>query len=345
MTWLTWRQFRASAVAGLLALAAFAVMLSVTGPGLAHLYDTSGLAGCHTGCDGLANVFLRQLQAAGTYPTLYEISILIVLVAPGVIGIFWGAPLIAREIEAGTLRLAWTQSISRARWLAVKVALTGLAAMAATELLSLMQAWWARPIGQAAALATDQSSLLAMGRLDPLVFVTHGITPLGYAAFAFALGVTAGVIIRRAVPAMAVTLAVFAVVQFAMPNWIRPHLIPPVRLTRAFNPEALTGLLQNSNGQMTVADAVKIPGAWVISNQTVTPSGQVFTGPAPAVCNRDAGMQACADALGKLHLRQLAFYQPASRFWALQGIEAGIFVVFALFFAGFCFWWIRRRVS
>jgi hypothetical protein len=69
---------------------------------------------------------------------------------PAVIGIFWGAPLIARELETGTFRLAWTQSITRTRWLAVKLALTGLVAMAVTEALGLMYGWWAAPIAQAA---------------------------------------------------------------------------------------------------------------------------------------------------------------------------------------------------
>jgi hypothetical protein len=107
-------------------------------------------------------------------------------------------------------RLAWTQSITRTRWLAVKLALPGLAAMAVTEALSLMQAWWAAPIGQAARLATTSSFPLGVGPLSLLDFDAHGITPLGYAAFAFTLGVTTGVLLRRAVPAMALTLAIFA---------------------------------------------------------------------------------------------------------------------------------------
>jgi ABC-2 family transporter protein len=343
MIWMAWRQFRAQAVTGLAALAAFAVMLGITGPRLAHLYDTSGLGACHTGCGGLANVFLRQLEAAGTYQVSYEISIVIVLAAPAIIGAFWGAPLVAREIEAGTFRLAWNQSITRARWLAAKLALAGLAAMATAELFSLMQAWWAAPLGRVAPLA-QESSLLSMGRLVPLVFAIHGITPLGYAAFAFALGVTAGVIIRRPVPAMAVTLAIFAAVQLVMPVWIRPHLIPPVRVTSAFNPNAITGLLQSGSGQMTVTDSVNIPGAWVLSNQTITPAGHVFTGPAPQACT-NGSPDVCGPALAKLHLRQLAFYQPASRYWAFQGIETGIFVALALLLAWFCFWWVRRRLS
>jgi hypothetical protein len=83
----------------------------------------------------------------------------------------------------------------------------------------------ARPSASAAA-----PLLFSQGRFSSLVFATHGITPLGYAAFAFTLGTaTAGALIRRTVPAMAVTLAIFAAVQVAMPLWVRPHLIPPDR--------------------------------------------------------------------------------------------------------------------
>ena len=80
---------------------------------------------------------------------LYLLGIVIILLAPAVIGLFWGAPLIARELETGTSALAWNQSVTRTRWLAVKLAVGGLAAMAVTEALSLMQAWWAAPIGRA----------------------------------------------------------------------------------------------------------------------------------------------------------------------------------------------------
>ena len=100
--------------------------------------------------------------------------------------------------------------------------------MAVTEGMSLLQAWWAAPIGQGAS-----GTSLAMSKFSPLVFVTHGITPLGYAAFAFTLGVTAGALIQRTVPAMAVTLVLFAAVQIAMPLWIRPNLFTPNHTTVA----------------------------------------------------------------------------------------------------------------
>ncbi len=226
MTWLTWRQFRAQAFTAIAALAVFAVLLAATGPHLASLYATSGISGCQaTSCEHLASNFLQQLYAAGTYWVLYLLGVVIILLAPALIGLFWGAPLIARELETGTSALAWNQSITRTRWLAVKLTLTGLGAMALTEGLSLMQAWWAAPIGRAVGHGAGGTNL-AMGRFSSLVFATHGITPLGYAAFAFTLGVTAGALIRRTVPAMAVTLAIFAAVQIAMPLWIRPHLFP-----------------------------------------------------------------------------------------------------------------------
>ena len=105
-----------------------------------------------------------------------------------------------------------------------------ISAMAVTEALSLIQAWWAAPIGKAVGLGGG-SSIFSEGRFGWFVFPTHGITPLGYAAFGFALGVTAGLLARRPVPAMAITLAIFAAVQFITPLWIRPHLFPTSHTT------------------------------------------------------------------------------------------------------------------
>lgn len=104
---------------------------------------------------------------------------------PGILGIFWGAPLLAREVETGTFRLAWTQSVTRTRWLAIKLAVIALTSMALAGLLALMLTWWASPI-----------DTVNMNRFAPGVFDQRGIVAIGYAAFAFALGVTAGVLIE-----------------------------------------------------------------------------------------------------------------------------------------------------
>jgi hypothetical protein len=346
MMWLTWRQFRAQAIAGAAALAVLAIVLAITGLRLAHLFDSSGVATCqvHGDCGSLVSAFSRQVQASG-YKVLFNLTIALLLVTPALIGIFWGAPLVTREIEAGTFRLAWNQSVTRVRWMAVKLGLIGLASIATAGLLTLMVSWWASPIDRAGALPAGRNGTTGLNRFVPVLFDARGIVPIGYAAFAFALGITAGVLVRRTVPAMAITLAVFAAVQIVMPLWIRPHLlIAPVHATSAFNPANLTEFSTSNNGRMTVAAAVNLPGAWVLANQTLTPAGHVFTGPAPAACLRNAPtMNACQDALGRLGLRQYVTYQPAGRYWAFQGYETGIFVVLALGLAAGCVWRVRRR--
>jgi hypothetical protein len=349
MTWLTWRQFRPQAVTAAAALAAFAVLLAVTGPHLASLYAASRITGCHSqSCGELASTFLSRV-GAGIYPVVYMLGIAGVVLAPAVIGIFWGAPLIAREFETGTFRLAWTQSITRTRWLAVKLALTGLAAMAVTEALSLMQGWWAAPIGQAARLAVRSSFPLGMGPFSLPAFDAHGITPLGYAAFAFTLGVTAGVLLRRAVPAMAITLVIFAAVQVAMPLGIRPHLFPPDHTTAALSSFTQLQTQIGPNGAFAFGAQFLPgqPGAWILSAGAVNAAGQpVSTNPAACRSLALTGSPAWTQCLTSHGIRIGVTYQPTSRYWAIQGTETAIYLALALALAGFCFWWIgRRRLS
>jgi hypothetical protein len=97
---------------------------------------------------------------------------------------------------------------------------------------------------------------------------------------------------------------------------------------------------------MKVMGTVRQPGAWVLSNRTLTTTGQEFTGPAdPQACGRDISPKTCLDWLGSLKLRQVAEYQPAGRFWTLQWYEMTIFLVLAALLTGFCFWWVRRRLA
>ena len=341
MTWLTWRQFRVQAVTAAAALAAFAILLAVTGPHLAARYAASGIGSCHGGsCGQLASTFLGKLEEP--YPLLYLLGVAVILLVPAVIGIFWGAPLVAREFEAGTHHLAWTQSVTRTRWLAVKLTVGGLAAMALTEGLSLMQAWWAAPIGRAVGRGGTGTGI-AQGRWAALVFATHGITPLGYAAFAFALGVTAGVFIRRTVPAMAVTLAIFAAVQLAMPLWIRPNLIPPAHTTTAIGRDITFNNDRQGNFTLITGSLPGQPGAWVVSSGAVDAAGNpVGTVPActQAVQNSEPSALDCLAGHG---VRIAASYQPAGRYWPFQWIETAIYLAVALTLAGFCFWRLGRR--
>jgi hypothetical protein len=270
-------------------------------------------------------------------------GLFLLYLVPAVIGIFWGAPLIARELETGTHRLAWNQSVSRTRWTVVKLGLIGLAAVATAGLLSLMISWWASPIDNAMNFGQPDSGA-GFPRITPLIFGARGVAPLGYAAFAFALGVTAGVLIRKTLPAMAVTLVVFAVVAFVMPNFIRPHLIPPVHVTAPLNPYQNNELMISSPGnQMTVVGNFSRPGAWILSNHSITPSGHLFTGPAGPACMGNGTPNACINWINSLHLRQQVSYQPASRFWPLQFIETGIYLVLAAGLGWLSVWRVRRR--
>jgi hypothetical protein len=332
MIWLTWRQFRAQTVVAAGALALLAVALAVTGPQLVHLYDTT-VAPCQAqhDCQAAINAFGSQDNF------LQSLIRLVMQVAPGLIGIFWGAPLIAREVEAGTHRLAWTQSVTRFRWLAVKLGLAGLASMAAAGLLSLMVTWWSSPLDRA-----------GMNRLDPTLFSERGLVPVGYAAFAFALGVTAGLLIRHTVPAMAATLAVFAAVEAGFTTRVRFHLIPPLRLTSALNMGWVTQTGTGGPagpGSLFVGITPNVPNAWIGSSEVTTAAGSTSLGPTPPACGPNATYSACTAAIARMHLRQVLVYQPGSRFWALQWYETAIYLALALALAGFCVWWVRRRVS
>ena len=340
----SWLQFRAQAAVGAAALAVFAVILAATGPHLFHLYDTSGMATCqaHGDCVPLATSLVNRIP--GFYSIAYFLGAGILFAVPLLIGAFWGAPLITREVETGTVRLAWTQGVTRGRWLSAKLAVVGLGAMATAGLFSLLLTWWAGPLDTATALKDGNS--ITFIRLGFVLFATRDITPIGYAAFAFALGVTAGVVIRRTLPAMAVTLGVFAVVQIAWPIWVRSHLIAPVQTVVALT-AADTGNLAQGPGNTVMVAPPSLPslsGSWILNFQTIDTAGHAFNvASIPACPGQISNFQACQAALGARHLRDLITYQPASRFWALQWYETGIFVALALALAGFCFWWLQRR--
>jgi len=368
--WLTWRQFRPQAITAAGGMVVVAIVLAVTRLGLASAYTAAGLSACHAHCAAAASIFLDRVGGFDKF--LDFATVLLLLVAPALMGLFWGAPLIAREVADGTHRIAWNQSVTRTRWTIVKLGLIGLAAIATAGLLSLMVSWWAGPI-DAASLAGGSAqagtagngvhvtfSGFAEARLDPVIFDARGVAPLGYAALAFALGVTAGVLLRRTLPAMAVTLAAFVAIQVLMPNFVRPHLLPPAHITTPVGTQH--GQVNNNVGSglisLQLAGSFNKPGAWVLSDTVITPSGapapnvvETPSGPVltamPKACLPTPGFgingAECRNALQALHLRQSVTYQPASRFWPLQWIETGIYLLLAAGLGWVCVWQVRRK--
>jgi hypothetical protein len=230
--------------------------------------------------------------------------------------------------------------------------------MAVTEAFSLIQAWWAAPIGKAVGLGGG-SSIFSEGRFGWFVFPTHGITPLGYAAFGFALGVTAGLLARRPIPAIAITLAIFAAVQFITPLWIRPNLFPTSRtVTTIAAAAAKVSLRANPKLTVTAAAVPGQPGAWIISSEGVNAAGQPVS-TIPVACESAVSqtlgshrgttpgpdttpLNNCVASHG---IRVAESYQPASHYWPLQWSEAGMFLAVALALACYCFWRLNRRRS
>jgi hypothetical protein len=343
MIWLTWRQFRGPALTVLTGLAVFGIALAVTGPRLAQEYHLSGLASCtaNASCATAQQTFTFQVRQTGVDLPLYFLGIVLTYLIAALIGMFWGAPLVARELETGTCRLAWTQSVTRTRWLAVKLTLIGLTATAVTGLLSLAVTWWSYPIDMANARPAADAGLALPARFAPLIFGSRGIAPIGYAAFAFLFGVAAGVVVRRTLPAMGLALAVLAGVQVLIPAVLRPHYRPSVVSTTALvlTPDRPQSL-QLRDGKLTVVAPVTMPGAWITSVRTVDSAGRTATSAVPQACADPAGtLVDCDKAINALGLRQRVTYHPADEFWVFQWFELGLYLTLTALLTAMC---VRR---
>jgi hypothetical protein len=317
MTWLTWRQYRAQFAVGTALLAALCLLLLLTGLQFVSQYHTI-ITECASritnGQNGVNCSIGGGLFTGG--PTAGFVS-LILLATPVLGGLFLGAPMVAAEFEAGTTQFAWMQGITRARWFAVKAGWLLLAAAAWGAVVAALTTWWASPTN------AEHGSEFYPGRFDLLYLV-----PVAYAVFAMALGICAGALIRRTVPAMAITLGGFVAARIAVTLWVRPHYLSAVTVTRG-----LTAQIQPSGS------------FWLISQGERNPAGQLMAGPQgqpaafgvpvgslPRACAgvaRPTGglTPACRAALTGFH--SFVTYQPASRFWPFQGIETGVFVVLA----------------
>ncbi|GAA1112552.1 transporter [Kribbella jejuensis] len=351
MIWLTWRQFRVQFLVVATVILAALIFLASTGPGLLDDYHRS------------TTTFIQNLGYQRLNPVLYQVGIVLLYAVPPVIGAFWGAPLIARELETGTHRLVWSQSISRWRWLATKLGLTGLAAIGIAALLSFAVTKWSAPIDDA--IAAGQNSNIYLPRMFPLQFGARGLVPVGYAAFAFAFGVAIGLVIRRTVVALAVTLTVVILVEILTPSLIRPHLLAPTQSYVTVTQDNIRGFgMTGPNGSVTrIEVASGDAGAWKFYDRTIDKSGKAVsslpswvvdcapTAPPPGNGTVSSQAQAspkaaaCYQRLADEGYRQHLKYFTASRFWDLQLREFGVFFAVALLLAGFSFWRIRRDLS
>ena len=321
MIWLAWRQHRKQALYTLIALAVLTAVMLPTGLAMHHTFTDSGLSACLAklstatitsgdtpDCHALSQQFQNQ------YSSTTFIAILFVIL-PALVGMFFGAPLIAREVEAGTHRLVWTQGVSRRHWALVKFVLVGAVTLILAALYTLGMDWWSQPL------------VANGGRMGPIVFDIEGIAPIGYTLFAVALGILASTMWKRVLPAMGVTLAGYAVVRILIETLARPHYRSPLT---ASVPITSTDQLNDASG------------AWVMSNGVINGVGRLVMPNAGIGCGAPDGNAAvngaipssadpCGGGLVSQGLGPGPFsnwqqYQPASRFWEFQVIETGIFL-------------------
>jgi ABC-2 family transporter protein len=313
MAWVTWRQHRA-ALAGVAALlAAPAVYLWLTGLQLHHAYAT----GCHP-----ASSLACTIDFTGRYGVTAIVVSIFLQAVPPLIGAFAGAPVLARELETGTFRYAWTQGIGRWRWTLGKLVPLAVAVTAAAAAFSVLFSWYSQPF-------------FAAGYAIPFSTRVFDLGEVAFAAWtlaAFSIGVLAGMLIRRAVPAIAATLASYAGLASLTTLYLREHYMTPL-------------LTSNLNLPRT---------AWIV-NQWYTRDGRfafpargsqlvsAVSGLCPSHIN--APSLSPAQCLSRHGYRLWESYQPGSRFWPFQWIEGGWLLALSVLLIAATVWLVRRRAA
>jgi ABC-type transport system involved in multi-copper enzyme maturation permease subunit len=319
MIWLTWRQHRKQLLFVFLVVAALAALLVPVGLRMHSALTDSGLAACIRALGGAEWIPLFGMdceEASSGFGDRYawaQLPAVLMLLFPMFLGVFFGAPLVSREVEQGTHRLVWTQGITRRRWLATKLVLFGVGAIIISIVYTALTTWWLDPVSQGIS-----------SRFTFPFFDLYGVVPVGYALFAIALGVFVGTVSRKTMTAMAWTIVGFAAVRIAGNVLVRPNLIEP--LERRFP---------------VVSDKVPNPWAddWVLSRGIYDAQGNLVVADGMRLCPPDARIQCTSTDVN------VWTYQPGDRFWLFQYLETGIYLALAAVLIALAVRQVRRRIT
>jgi len=329
MAWVSWRHHQVALGGVAVFLAALAVWLWTAGLQLHHAYVAA--AACHpsssAACQNLINAFQStNVILKGGF---------VLQPVPGLIGAFVGAPMLARELETGTFRYAWTQGFGRWRWTVAKLVLVGVAVAAIAGAFSVLVSWCYQPY-----LASGNGAVFSSpSPLSPGLFDLRGVAFAAWTLAAFAIGALAGMLIRRVVPAIVATLAAYTGLALLAGNVLRQHYLTPL-----------------------VAKGSNLPGSAWITSEWWTKGGKFAFGGRPPV---DLLQQLCAASFvtgpgGKTGVRgtfspttclvqhgytQWSDYQPASHYWPFQWIEGGWLLALSVLLIAVTVWLVRRRVA
>lgn len=294
MSWLVWRQHRGQVAWAAALLAAFAAAVTITGLHMADLY-TGAARDCARGGPCLLD---HLFDGYGAIIDTVHLTILV----PVVLGAFVAAPLFAREADQSTDALVWTQSVTRRRWLAAKVGAVVAGSVALAAVVSALVTWWS---GTPNALGGD--------RFHGAQYDTQNLAPVAYTLFAVALGLAAGAVLRRTLPAVATTVFAYVAVRMAVGVYLRPHWLAPLRRSGGVDPGAA------------------LPsGSWLVRTELLDPGGHAVHGrmPVPDACVavRERAVDSCLTRAG---FRTVTTYHPPGHYWPLQLIESGLFAALA----------------
>lgn len=307
MTWVTWRLQRTETLiaAGILAL--LAAFLVPTGIEMAHAYTRDGIPACLTirngNCGGAIGAFRQDYQSLIDTSTWF-------LLVPGLIGVVLAAPFI-QDLDNGTYRLAWTQSVTRGRWLLAKLALPVVAAVVAAGLLTLLFTWWRAP------------SIHIDGRLETGNYDMTGTVAIAYTLFALALALAIGAASRRVAPSLIVAFAGYVAARVFVDSSLRDHLVAPLKAT--YKGAEQPSFLYNAH---------------VVSMRIVLPGGKAFGSGGFSISGQNK--------FAAPDLRNAVFhvvYHPASHYWPLQLTETGLFVGISAILILFAALWTRQRAA
>ena len=341
MIWVTWRQHRAEAAVAAIVFASFATGLVIVGLVARARAQALDLSACLDAGRDCSNAIERLHGYFHTIPPFTGALVVLPILA----GMFVAAPLVSTEYEAGTHRFAWTQSVSPLRWITTKVVLIFAVIAAATLAISLLALWSLGPLMQAFG-----------GRFNSTWFDIQGIVPVACMLFALSVGVAAGALIRRTIPAMAITLLVYAAVRIPI-HWIRFHFAPTA--TRTVN-VPLSDLLQNAGGSpQDDFTGTMLPGDWFLSGSVTDGSGtqlranmnnlDILRNYCPdlsASRNGPESLTASSECMAKLQglaLHEKVTYQPDSHFWLIQTVESAVFLMAAAILIGVTIFAVTRR--
>jgi hypothetical protein len=322
MAWATWRQHRAALGAVAAFLGAVAVYLWLTGLQMHHAEATY----CHP-----ASSIACSINFTGKYGETAIVVSIALQAVPALIGAFIGAPVLGRELETGTYQYAWTQGMGRLRWAVGKLVPLAVAVTAAAGAFTVLSSWYNQPF-------------TAVGYAIPLsarVFDLLGVSFAAWTLAAFAIGVLAGMVIRRAVPAIAATLAVYAGLAFTTGLWLREHYITPLVTSNA-NPPSSAWVISGwytKGGTFAFGDQ---------GNGALSAAARLCGDEPRRVLHVRGGVEHALDVsqcLAQHGYTHWTSYQPASRFWPLQWIEGGWLLALSILLLAATIWLVRRRAT